>query len=128
MIDIPKHLTRTFIREHKEILFVFGDNLMRRGEAGQAAACRYQKNAAGIPTKRMPCVSDQAWMDDRLSQVYINYIEDAIQEILNKKHLYERVYVIPWIGEGLAELPTRAPIVFAYLIRRLEEEFQYVRP
>ncbi len=47
-----KKYTRAYIRAHPDWLFVFGDNMMRRGFGGQAAEARGEPNAIGIATKR----------------------------------------------------------------------------
>ncbi|MBK6589930.1 MAG: hypothetical protein IPG22_16715 [Acidobacteria bacterium] len=49
-----KWITRAFVREHRDRIFLYGDNLTRRGFGGQAAAMRGEPNVVGIPTKKLP--------------------------------------------------------------------------
>ena len=49
-----KWITRSFVREHRDHIFLFGDNLARSGFGGQAAQMRAEPNAIGLPTKKLP--------------------------------------------------------------------------
>ncbi|KKL05458.1 hypothetical protein LCGC14_2605850, partial [marine sediment metagenome] len=54
MIEYRDHITRQMLRDEPDTLFVFGDNMQRRGLGGQAFAMRGEPNAVGIPTKIFP--------------------------------------------------------------------------
>ena len=45
-------ITREFVRNHPDFIFVFGDNLAKKGLGGQAREMRGEPNAVGIATKR----------------------------------------------------------------------------
>lgn len=51
-IERMRHISRAYVRANRDKLFLFGDNLERRGFGGQAAAMRAEPNAVGIPTKK----------------------------------------------------------------------------
>jgi len=112
-------VTREFIRSHKKWLFVFGDNLIKRGYGGQAKACRGEPNTLGIPTKRYPTWAKDAFFTDN----DYDEVKPIIQAIINsvKKGDWEKIVILPYIGEGRAQLPTRAPRIYEYVVKVLEE-------
>lgn len=59
-----KKYTRVYIQSHPDWLFVFGDNLERRGLGGQAGQVRGEPNAIGIATKRAPTMERDAFLND----------------------------------------------------------------
>ncbi len=86
--------------------------MQRQGRKGQAAAMRGEPNAVGIPKKWLPATSGDAWSHHEVRTA----IEDAFKKL--EAHLASgRDVVLPadGIGTGLAELPTRAPKLFARL-------------
>jgi hypothetical protein len=124
--EVPKHLTRDWIYKHRsEVIVIFGDNLHKKGYGGQAEACRGCTNAYGVPTKRTPCRDESVcYFTDTLYDVFCWNIDISIAEVPRDGRL---IYVIPGIGEGHAQMPKRAPKVFEYLMKRLNEEFGYER-
>ncbi len=107
-VILVKRYTRAMIQRNPDVLFVFGDNLARRGFGGQAAEARGEPNSVGIVTKMSPSryLSDDNWLD----------VRDPIVEAFNRlrNHLVNGGTVV-WpqdgVGTGLAELPTRAPLL-----------------
>jgi len=59
-----KWITRALVREHRDRIFLFGDNLAWQGFGGQAAAMRGEPNVIGIPTKKLPSNSENAFFMD----------------------------------------------------------------
>ena len=45
------HITQKYLREHSNEIFVFGDNILRKGHGG-AAALRNEPNTYGFITKK----------------------------------------------------------------------------
>ena len=114
---IPTWLTRDFIRAHPEIIFVFGDNLRETGNAGQAGVCRGMTNCYGVPSKKLPCMKDEAFYRDVEFEL-IN--KPSIDTAIAKIPLDGRfIYVIPNIGKGFAQCDWRAPLTFKYLTEQL---------
>jgi hypothetical protein len=111
-----KFVTRRDIEAHPERLYVFGDNLQRRGLGGQAAECRGASNAVGIPTKRAPSMDDAAFFTDGDFERVKPEIDSALEQLA--AHLAKGgEVVIPsdGIGTGLANLPRRAPRIWQYI-------------
>jgi hypothetical protein len=122
-IERTRFITRDYVRANRDKLFLFGDNLKRRGFGGQAAAMRGEPNAIGIPTKKGPTNSEGAFFSDNEFEHNKAAIDAAFAEILDAATDSIRVIVIPadGLGTGRAQLATRAPRTFAYLQQRLAE-------
>ncbi len=116
-------ITRAYVRARRDKLFLFGDNLERRGFGGQAAAMRGEPNAVGIPTKKSPSYADGAFFSDEEFEENRAVIDLAFAELSKAATKAIRVIVIPaqGIGTGRAQLKRRAPRTFAYLQKRLAE-------
>ncbi len=118
-----KWITGAFVREHRDHIFLFGDNLARRGFGGQAAAMRGERNALGIPTKKLPSNSDEAFFSDAELEQNKAAIDQAFEHLTRISTAPEQIIVISanGLGTGRAQLENRAPLTFAYLQKRLEE-------
>lgn len=98
------------VRNHKDFIFVFGDNLIGDGSAGQAKI-RNHPNAFGIPTKRLPAMTEDSFFSDK---------EDEEKEVLSRlRKLYALslkgntvVFPSDGLGTGLAEMEKRSPKLF----------------
>jgi hypothetical protein len=94
----------------------------RKGRGGQAAEMRDEPNAIGIPTKWKPAQTEEAFFSDA---AWNNLdVKSAIENAFRKleAHLSSgKDVVLPadGIGTGLAQLPSRAPRLFA----RMEKWF-----
>ena len=111
------HWTINDVRTNKNFLFIFGDNDVKRGKGGQATI-RDEPNAIGIPTKKFPDMREYSFYTDRELKTNIIGINVAYNNIINKLRTKKYLgIVLPngGIGTGLADLPKRAPITFAYL-------------
>lgn len=109
-------------RRNPGVLYVFGDNTIRKGMGGQAGALRNEPNAVGVATKYQPSMHPDAFFGDKPEEII------AQQRIIDEdmKPLFEKVKaggIVVWptdgIGTGLSELPVRAPETFAYLEQKL---------
>ncbi|MHA1591486.1 MAG: DUF7831 domain-containing protein [Candidatus Heimdallarchaeaceae archaeon] len=109
------YITRKYVREHPEKIFVFGDNCLHSGYGGQAKEMRGEPNAYGIPTKRYPTMDENAFFTDDDFENLIVFIDDAIEKI----PIDGREIVVLPLGTGLAQLPQRAPRVYKYLVSAL---------
>ena len=92
-------------------IFLFGDNLMRKGKGGQAVI-RDEPNAVGIPTKNAPSRNDSAYFSDDNYEDNIRHISNAFISI---PHYATVVMPKNGLGTGLAKLKEKAPRTFAYL-------------
>lgn len=122
-VERIKFITREYVRENRDKLFLFGDNLERRGFGGQAAAMRGEPNAVGIPTKKSPSYRDDAFFSDEEFEQNKASIDAAFAEIMNTVTDSIRAIVISsdGLGTGRAQLDRRAPRTFAYLQKRMTE-------
>lgn len=122
-IERRQFITRAFVRANRNKLFLFGDNLERRGLGGQAAAMRGEPNAIGIPTKKSPSYKDDAFFSDDEFEQNKAAIDAAFAKVASAITEANRTIVIPTdgLGTGRAQLWRRAPRTFAYLQKRLAE-------
>lgn len=118
-VFVVKRYDRATIRANPNILYVFGDNWAGTGRGGQAAACRDEPNAVGIPTKWRPSMDEAAFFTDADLEAVRPRIQAAFRRL--DMHLADGGYVC-WprdgVGTGLAQLPTRAPAIAEFIERR----------
>lgn len=106
-------------------LYVFGDNDIKKGKLGQAII-RDCSNAMGVPTKRLPSRSSEAYYSDSDLEENKRKIDIAFDNIIktlnNPLNGYDSL-VLPLggLGTGLAKLDSKAPLTFEHLQKRLEE-------
>jgi hypothetical protein len=122
-IERMQFITRENVRANRDKLFLFGDNLERRGLGGQAAAMRGEPNAIGIPTKKSPSYRSDAFFSDDEFEKNKTAIDAAFAEVSRAATDSIRAIVIPsaGLGTGRAQLAKRAPRTFAYLHQKLTE-------
>ena len=100
----PFHLpnftvTKTFLTYNPTVLFVFGDNTIRKGFGG-AAALRNCENAYGFITKKYPNnKSTSFYTIDEYSMIFIEEFAKLIHIIENNPN---RLILISKLGAGLA--------------------------
>ena len=118
-----KWITRSFVRAHRDHIFLFGDNLARRGFGGQAAQMRAEPNAIGIPTKKLPSNTEEAFFTDAELEQNKAAIDRAFERLSRMSSDVEQVVVVPAdsLGTGRAQLENRAPLTYAYLQKRLRD-------
>lgn len=118
-----KWITRSFLRAHRDRIFLFGDNLTRRGFGGQAGAMRGEPNSIGIPTKKLPSNSEAAFFTDEEFEQNRAAIDQAFERLSQISLPAEQSIVVPaaGLGTGRAQLVSRAPLTFAYLEKRLRD-------
>lgn len=124
MIKIIDHYTIEEVQNTRDCLYVFGDNILRRGKGGQAII-RDEYNTRGIVTKQWPSMDDGAFFNDEEFDRFTSLIDYDIRRIKSIEHLYTIVFPSGGIGTGLAEMPIRSPKVFKYLCDELFRNFGY---
>jgi len=102
-------------------VYLFGDNELRTGLGGQAAAMRGEPNAIGIRVKARPTTEPDAFWTDATFEENLRKINEDIVKIYDLNY---RVIVIPLdgIGTGRAKLEQTAPRTFL----ALQEELRLV--
>ena len=113
-------ITREAVRAHRDWLFVFGDNIERRGHGGQAAAMRGEPNSLGIATKRAPGMNEDDFFSDQSDEFAIvaNDLAKLFAEFKTG-----RTIIIPMngIGSGFAQLKTRSPLIHDMINKMLAD-------
>jgi hypothetical protein len=108
-----KHITRAVMRKFPATLFVFGDNMVRKGFGGQAKEMRGEPNAVGIPTKDLPSNVEDAFFTDDDYDYARPEIEKAFLKLFAHASLGgDIVWPADGIGTGLAQLEKRAPKIW----------------
>ena len=122
-VERMRFITREYVRANRDKLFLFGDNLGRRGLGGQAAAMRGEPNAIGIPTKKSPSYKTEAFFSDDELEQNKAAIDAAFAKVARAVTGAIRSIVIPsdGLGTGRAQLRLRAPRTFAHLQKRLDQ-------
>lgn len=113
-----KIIKRADLIRNPQVLYVFGDNVARKGLGGQAAEMRHEGNAVGVATKYSP---NSPFVEQHLATIAQKRIIDE-----DMKPLFDHVTkggIVIWptdgIGTGLAQLPQLAPTTFEYLEAKL---------
>ena len=115
MIEYRDHITRAMLQAETDVLFVFGDNLVRKGLGGQAKEMRGEDNAIGIPTKRFPNMTEEAFLEEWDFADWAK--ESAFNICLLLSHEGKIVWPSAGIGTGLAQLQQRAPSIWRAIER-----------
>jgi exodeoxyribonuclease-5 len=120
-------INRSELRANPKTLYLFGDNDSRKGLAGQAKEMRNEPNAIGVSTKKLPANSEQSYKTDAELDVNKKIIKDDIDKAIAawSTGKYNKL-IIPQLGVGLAELPTRAPQTYEFLQQELQRLENYI--
>lgn len=117
-LKMLKKLERRMIQKNPDALFVFGDNLVQKGFGGQAKEARGEKNSVGIPTKRLPSMSTDAFFSDADYDVVFPLICAAFEKL--RRHVSSGglvYYPEAGVGTGLADLKNKAPMIYSHIQR-----------
>ena len=94
-----KYVDAVFLRKNPDCIFVFGDNLERRGKGG-AAELRDEPNTYGFVTKKQPTGDNSAFYHPReYERIYNQEVEKLRME---SKNNHNKCYLISKVGAGLA--------------------------
>jgi hypothetical protein len=93
------NITKQYLRENPDHVFVFGDNLLRYG-CGGAAALRYESNSYGFVTKIKPDNNENSFY--KPSDYYSIYRQEIIKLIDIVLQNPQKTYLISKLGAGLA--------------------------
>lgn len=119
-----KRYTRKFIQSHPDWLFVFGDNFERRGLGGQAKEARGEPNAVGVPTKRKPTMSDDAFLTDADFKEWWSVARPdlgRIADALNDGQVV--IWPLDGVGTGLGKLASKAPRIW-HDLTKIRKDFE----
>lgn len=112
-------LSPKLCEDNPSILFIFGDNLIGKGCGGQACI-RYCDNSMGIPTKRLPSMSEGSFFGD---------LDDEWEAIMTSlRILSERFksgedvcFGKQKLGTGLARMDIKSPLHFKLMVLAIEK-------
>ena len=113
-------IKRKNIEKNREILFVFGDNDERKGFGGMAKEFRGEINSIGIRTKKSPSSNLDAYYNDSEYEENCRKISEDVKSIIKKSKDYVGVWFTRNIGQGLADLPKKAPKTFEFLMKEFD--------
>lgn len=121
-VEVTDHwYNKELLHNNTKKLFVFGDNLERRGKGGQAVI-RYERNSFGVATKVKPSTSVESFFDDSSPAHYSAVKEDLLKlkEIGKDTTL---VFPSGGLGNGLSQMHLRCPKLFSYMNTLLLDMF-----
>lgn len=122
-IRYEKKFSAKLLRSHPRDIFVFGDNLERKGKGGQAVI-RDEPNAFGVPTKREPRRAAEAYFSDQEDEM--EAMVQSLRELYRKGKTATLVFPTDGLGTGLADMEKRSPKIFKKMNDILEEHFGVV--
>ena len=113
-ITLPR-FSQAIARSRPHDLFIFGDNLVRKGTGGQACI-RYESNSWGIPTKQFPTMASTAFFYDATFQ-FNDVIFNLICLTRCADHFKTIIFPEAGLGTGLAKMPEKAPLTYSAMNR-----------
>lgn len=115
-LEIVRRYTRDDIRANPHKLFIFGDNIVRSGYGGQAAAARGEPNAVGVVTKRASNDRPDAYLSD---DDYVNNVLTIMRDLNPALAHLAMGGIVVWpadgIGTGRAQLHVHAPLTLRFI-------------
>lgn len=117
--------TPELVKANPHCLFVFGDNLLKKGHGGQAII-RDLPNTFGIPTKREPNKRDTAYFSDKDEEFNAIMYSIFTLNIIYKSNIFEKI-IFPknGIGTGLSHTKSKSPINYNKMKNLLHYYFNY---
>lgn len=113
--------TKAQVRSNPETIFVFGDNLARKGTGGQAKACRDEPNTIGIVTKWDEKRNPGSYMYDTTLTLHRGVISSGFYEVESALRDGKTVvFPADGVGTGLANLAQNAPQTLDFINRWVE--------
>jgi hypothetical protein len=116
-----KHIFRADLKANPKVLYLFGDNELRQGLAGQAKEMRGEPNAVGIRTKRAPGMAYHDFWHDKNLTIHQHMLREDLAPVAD--HLFDGgLVVLPLdgLGTGFSRMKQYCPYVKAYLDARIE--------
>ena len=121
-VRYEEFISRETVRSQPINVFVFGDNVQRRGTGGQAGEMRGEPNALGIVTKFDPGRGVYSYLSDAAYEQWYPVFRSDIQALRVVLHCgIEVVFPARGIGTGLADVAGRSPRCWDTMFRELSE-------
>lgn len=96
--------TEEDVKKYPNLTFVFGDNILRQGKAGQACI-RDCPNAFGLITKYLPSNEKGSF----ITKDTLAYVQASIDKLEDGYKYCQYVFPVDGLGTGLADLKTHCP-------------------
>lgn len=115
-------IKRQDLKNNRNVKYLFGDNLQRKGLGGQAKEMRGEINAIGIATKKTPSTDNAAYFNDKELNENMRQIDldlmPAFEHVRNGG-----IIICPadGLGTGLSKLPDKAPNTNNYIRQKIIE-------
>lgn len=119
-MKIVARLEPYLCRANPNKIYVFEDNLIKKGKAGQACI-RDEPNAFGIPTKRLPAITKEAFFSDREDE--FKAVTEAFKELIEIAAYKEVIFPAAGLGTGLAKMEQYSPKLFKHLNLLIKTHF-----
>lgn len=101
-------VTEEWLRENPNHIFVFGDNLDRKGKGG-GAKLRDVPNTYGFITKKHPNNNDKSFYD---RTEYVHVLQSELKKLLyHMEDNLDKTYMISQLGNGLANKYDIFPLI-----------------
>lgn len=107
-------------RANPSLVYVFGDNLIKAGTAGQACI-RQEPNSFGVPTKRYPALQEHSFFHDTACER--EHILRALRELYILGKTRTIVFPSKGLGTGLAKMPEKSPLIYAEMNAIIKQHF-----
>jgi len=118
-MNIPNLVTKEFLKSNPNCVFVFGDNLERKGRGG-AAILRYEPNTYGFITKKRPTHVDTDYYKPEEYRMVFNKEMTKLRSVIKSNS--DKTYLISKLGAGLANRYNIYEKVIEPELRRLRME------
>ena len=116
-IIIPVFITRKFIQEHRDYIFLFGHDVQGKGCFGQSWESFGEPNSFPIPTCWKMCRNSMYFSDTQYDEVK-KLIDEAISRIPKEK---SPIIPFPKIGMGHSRMMEFSPKTFSYMRKEIDE-------
>lgn len=125
-VEIREKYSINLLRKNPDKIFVFGDNMVRVGKAGQARV-RDEPNAFGLLTKRIPNNTKQSYLCDGLP-LHLCCVMNDIHKLYQLYSMTDLTIVFPHhgLGTGLAKMKEKCPHIYEEMSKELFDKFGYI--
>ena len=120
-------ITKEYLRSHPNEVFVFGDNVMRRGKKG-ASELRDEPNTYGFITKIFPNYEDFSYFRKEEYKPVLKHEIEMLELFITSSTLHGTVekFLISKVGSGLANKNNIWDMIEPELRRLKEEHPKYI--
>ena len=111
MIKLPIRISRKFVTEHPDWIFIYGNDYFQKGCLGQAWEFANEPNTFRVPTLYKYCANPVFFTDSNFDEW-----SWKIAESVEKLPRYDKpIIVVRKIGEGCSRMKELSPRLFQYM-------------